>query len=162
MAPALYTNICSTCIQILGDISAWRPKLCFSEVRKHVVKLKSLYSPTSFFTIKVKFDKIQFEDFCTYRPIFLWLKYILFTSKRFLGFSILHLDNHMCYEENENTGKGDISYAKYEIFLKIRLQLANADPVLWRRHVCIIIKKIEIGSIMSQLNPELWKTGVLP
>ena len=39
--PALYRNICSTCVQILGDLSVWTPKLCFSEVRKHVVKPKS-------------------------------------------------------------------------------------------------------------------------
>ena len=127
--PALYRNICSTCV--LGDLSMWTPKLCFSEVRKHVVKLKSLYSPTSFFTIKVNFDKIQFEDYCIYRPnSFLWLKYILFTSKRFLDFSILYLDNYLCYEETENTGK-NIFYTKYEIFPKIRLQLANADTVFW-------------------------------
>ena len=105
-SPALYRNICSTCVQILGDLSVWTLKLCFSEVRKHVVKLKSLYSPTSFLTIKVNFDKIQLEDYCIYRPnSFLWLKYILFTSKRFLGFSILLLDDYWCCEENENTGK---------------------------------------------------------
>ena len=40
-SPGLYRNICSTCVQILGDLSVWTPKLCFSEVRKHVVKLKS-------------------------------------------------------------------------------------------------------------------------
>ena len=40
-SPALYRNICSTCVQILGDLSVWRPKLCFSEVRKHIVKFKS-------------------------------------------------------------------------------------------------------------------------
>ena len=34
-----------------------------------------------------------------------------------------------------------IFYTKYEIFPKIKLQLANADTVLGRRHVCIIIKK---------------------
>ena len=61
------------------------------------------------------------------------------------------------------TPEKDTFYTKYEIFPKIKLQLANADTVLGRRHVCIIIKKkIEIGSIVSELNPELWKTGVLP
>ena len=51
----------------------------------------------------VNFDKIRFEDYCIYWPnSFLWLKYILFTSKRFPGFSILHVDNYLCYEENEN------------------------------------------------------------
>ena len=79
-SPALYKNICSTCIQLLGDLSVWTPKLCFSEDRKHVVKLKSYNSPASFFTIKVNFDKIRFEDYCIYRPnSFLSLKYILFT-----------------------------------------------------------------------------------
>ena len=39
-----------------------------------------------FFTIRVNFDKIQFEDYCIYRPnSFLSLKYILFTEKRFPG-----------------------------------------------------------------------------
>ena len=37
--------------------------------------------------------------------------------------------------------KKDIFYTKYEIFPKIKLELANADTVLGRRHVCIIIKK---------------------
>ena len=102
----VYINICSTRVQILGDLSVWTPKLCFCEVRKHVNKLKSLNSPTSFSTIKVNFDKIQFKDYCIYRPnSFLWLKYILFYSKRFPGLSILHLDNYLCYEENENTRK---------------------------------------------------------
>ena len=79
-SPVLYINICSTCVQILGDLSVWTPKLCFCEVRKHVNKLKSLNSPTSFSTIKVNFDKNQFEDYCIYRPnSFLSLKYILFT-----------------------------------------------------------------------------------
>ena len=40
-SPALYRFICSTCVQILGDLSVWAPKLCFSEVRKHIVKFKS-------------------------------------------------------------------------------------------------------------------------
>ena len=65
-SPALYRNICSSCVQMLGDLSVWTQKLCFSEVRKHIVKLKSLYSPTSFFTVKVNFDKIQFEDYYIY------------------------------------------------------------------------------------------------
>ena len=79
-SPAFYNNICSTYVQILGDLSVWTPKLCFSEVRKHVVKLKSWNSPALFFTIKVNFDKIQFEDYCIYRPnSFLSLKYILST-----------------------------------------------------------------------------------
>ena len=67
-SPALYRNICSTCVHILGDLSVWTPKLCFSEVRKHVVNLKSLFSPTSFLTAKANFDKIQFEGYCIYRP----------------------------------------------------------------------------------------------
>ena len=67
-SPALYRNICSSCVQMLGDLSVWTQKLCFSEVRKHIVKLKSLYSPTSFFTVKVNFDKIQFEDYYIYPP----------------------------------------------------------------------------------------------
>ena len=105
-SPVLYINICSTRVQILGDLSVWTPKLCFCEFRKHVNKLKSLNSPTSFSTIKVNFDKIQFKDYCIYLPnSFLWLKYILFYSKRFPGLSILHLDNYLCYEENENTRK---------------------------------------------------------
>ena len=67
-SPALYKNSCSTCVQIWGDLSMWTPKLCFSEVRKHLIQIKSLYYPNSFFTIKVKFDKIQFEGYCIYRP----------------------------------------------------------------------------------------------
>ena len=106
-SPALYRNTRSTCVQIVGDLSVWMQKLWFSEVRKHVpvVQLKSLYSPIS--PIKVNFDKIQFEGYCIYRPnsFFLWWKYKLFTSKRFLVFSILLLDIYLCYEENENTGK---------------------------------------------------------
>ena len=79
-SPALYIHICPTCAHILGDLSMWTPKLCFSEVRKHVAKLKSLYFPASFFTIKVNFDKIQFEDYCIYWPnSFLSLKHILVT-----------------------------------------------------------------------------------
>ena len=75
-SPALYKNIWSTRVQILGDLSVWMLKLCFSEVRKHVIKHKSLNSRTSIFTIKVNFDNIQFEDYCIYRPnSFLWLKY---------------------------------------------------------------------------------------
>ena len=35
-SPALYRNICSTFVQILGDLSVWTAKLCFSEVRKHL------------------------------------------------------------------------------------------------------------------------------
>ena len=60
--------------------------------------------------------------------------------------------------------KKDIFYIKYEIFPKIKLQLANTDTVFGRRHVCIILSKskIEKGSIVSELNPELRKTGVLP
>ena len=78
-SPALYRNVCSTCVQSLGDLSLWTPKLCFSEVRKHVIKLKLENYPSSFFTIKVNFDKIQFEDYCIYRPYsILSLKYILF------------------------------------------------------------------------------------
>ena len=104
---ALYRNISSTCVQILGDLSVWTPKLSFCEVRKHVVKIKYLNSPTSFSTIKVNFDKIQFKDYCIYRPT---LKHMLFTSKGFPGLSILHLDNYLCYEENENIRKKDILY----------------------------------------------------
>ena len=79
-SPTLYINIFSTCVQILGDLSVWTTKLCFSEIRKHVVKVKSQNSHASFFTIKVNFDKIQFEDYCIYRPnSFLSVKYILFT-----------------------------------------------------------------------------------
>ena len=40
-SPALYRNICSIYVQILCDLSVWTPKLCSSEVRKHVVKFKS-------------------------------------------------------------------------------------------------------------------------
>ena len=29
-------------------------------------------------------------------------------------------------------------------------------------YVSLSKRKIEIGSIISELNPELWKTGVLP
>ena len=54
--------------------------------------------------------------------------------------------------------KKDIFYTKYEIFPKIKLQLANADTVFGRRHVCIIIKKRN----WNKLNPELWKTWILP
>ena len=139
--PALYRNICSTCVQILGDLSVWTPKLCFSEVRKHVVRLKSLYSITLFLTMKVNFDKIQIQGYCIYRPnSFSWWQYILLTSRLHLDFSIPHLDNYLCYEENENTGKV-IFNTKYEIFPKTMLQLANADTVLRRSHVGIIIKK---------------------
>ena len=136
----LYRNICSTYVQILGDLSVWTPKLCFSEFRKHVVKHKSFNSPTSFFTIKVNFDKIQFEDYCIYRSIFLLLKYTLFTSKRFPGSSILLLDDYLCHEKMKTLEKM-IFYIKYETFPKMRLQLANVDTVLGRSHVCIIIKK---------------------
>ena len=77
-SPVLNINICSTRVQILGDLSVWTPKLCFCEVRKHVNKLKSLNTPTSFSTIKFNFDKIQFKDYWIYLPnSFLWLKYIL-------------------------------------------------------------------------------------
>ena len=31
------------------------------------------------------------------------------------GFSILHIDNYLCYEENENTGKGYILYKIWNI-----------------------------------------------
>ena len=95
--------------------------------------------------------------------LFLWLKYILFTSERFPGFSIFHLDNHLCYE-NENTGKGYIFYTKYEIYPKIWLELANVDTVFGEKACTYHYhkEKIEIGSIISELNPELWKTGVLP
>ena len=55
-SPALYRNICSTCVHDLDDLSMWTPKLYFSEFRKHVVQFKSLYSPTSFLTMKVNFD----------------------------------------------------------------------------------------------------------
>ena len=85
-SPALYRNICSTCVQILGDLSVWTPKLCFSEVRKHVVQLKSLYSPTSFFTIKVNLDKIKYEGYCIYRPNFFVMKIHIVYFKRLLGF----------------------------------------------------------------------------
>ena len=47
----------------------------------------AILSPTSFITINVNFDRIQFECYCIYRPNpFLWWKCILFTSKRFLFF----------------------------------------------------------------------------
>ena len=46
--PALYKNICSTCVQILGELYVWTPKLCFSEVRKHVVKLNRKILPLHF------------------------------------------------------------------------------------------------------------------
>ena len=62
-SPSFYRNICSTYVQILGDLSVGTPRLCFSEIRKHVVQLKSLYFPTSFLTIKVNFDKIQFQGY---------------------------------------------------------------------------------------------------
>ena len=95
-SPALYRNICSTCVQMLDDLSVWTPKASFFEVRKRVVKLKSVYSPILFVTIKVNFDKIQFEDYGIFRPnSFLLLKYILFTSKRFPDYSILHLDDYL-------------------------------------------------------------------
>ena len=110
-SPALYRNICSICVHILCDVSIWTPQLCFSEVRKHVDRLKSLYSPTSFLTIKVNFDKIQFEDYCIYPSnSLLWLKYILLTSKRFLGFSIRNLDNYLCYEDNLKKSEKYILY----------------------------------------------------
>ena len=129
-SPALYRDICSTCVHILGDLSVWTTKLYFSEVRKHVVQLKSLYSPTSCLTIKVNFDKIQFEGYCIYRPnYFLRWKYILFISKRLFGFLMLFLDNYQCYEEIENTEKNEIFHTKYKIFKKIRLRLANADII---------------------------------
>ena len=40
-SPALYRTTCSTCVQLLGDLFVWTPKLCFSEVRKHIGKVKS-------------------------------------------------------------------------------------------------------------------------
>ena len=131
--------------------------------QKHVVKLKSLYSPTSFLTIKVNFDKIQFEDYCIYRPNpLLWLEYILFTSKRLPGFLILHLDNYLCYEENENTGKKDISYTRYEIYPK-GSNWQKRIP-FWGEcmYVSLSKRKIKVGNTVSELNPELWKTGVFP
>ena len=137
-SPALYRNICSTCVQILDDVSVWTPKLCFSEVRKHVVKFKSLFSPTSFLNIKAYFDKIQFEGYCTYRPnSSLWWKDILLTSKPIPGYSSLLLDNHLCYEENEDNGKKDTLYKIWNI----SKNKANADAVLRRSHVSSIIKK---------------------
>ena len=115
-SPALYRNICSTCVQILGDVSVWTPKICFSEVGKHVLEFKSLFSPTSFLTIKVNFDKIQFEGCCIYRhKSSLWWKYILLTSKRFLGPSLLLLDDYLCNEKNENTGKKIVGYGGLSI-----------------------------------------------
>ena len=138
-SPALYGNICSTCVQILGELSVWTPKLCFSEVRKHVVKLKSLYSPTSFLTIKVNFDKIQFEDYCIYRPFFVIKIHIVY-FKTVPGLFDTPLRWLSMLRRNENTGK-NVFYTKCEIFPKIRLQLANADTILGRRHVFIIIEK---------------------
>ena len=140
-SPALYRFICSTCVQILGDLSVWTPKLCFSEVRKHIVKFKSWNSPASFFTIRVNFDKIQCEDYCIYRPnSFLSLNtYCLLKNNsrafRYSTSMIIYVTKKM------KTPEKNIFYAKYEIFPKIKLQLANADTVLGRRHVCIIIKK---------------------
>ena len=63
-----------------------------------------------------------------------WIQYTPFPPSMERGY------NYLCYEENENTGK-NIFYTKYEIFPKIKLQLANADTILGRTHVCIIIKK---------------------
>ena len=66
----------------------------------------------------------------------------------------------ICYEENENTGK-NILYKIY--FPKIRLQLTNADTFLGgAMYVSLSKRKNEIGSIVSELNPTLWKTGILP
>ena len=157
-SPVLYRNICSTCVQNLGYLSVWTPKLCISEVRKHVVQLKLLYSPTSFLTIKVNFDKIRFEGYCIYRPnSFLWWKYMLFTSKLFLGVSILYLDNYLCYEENENTGKY-ILYNIWNIFKK-KAPIGKRGYHFGEKPS---IYHYEIDSTVSELNPELWKTGVLP
>ena len=106
-----------TCTEIfvLHVYTFWvTSKLCFSEVRKHVDTFKSLFSPTSCLTIKVNFDKIQFEGYCIYRTnSSLWWKYILLTSKRIPGYSLLLLDDNLCYEENENTGK---RYTLYKIW----------------------------------------------
>ena len=61
------------------------------------------------------------------------------------------------------TSEKDIFYTKNEIFPKIKLQLTNADTVLGEgMYVSLSKRKIEIGSIVSELNAELWKTGVLP
>ena len=57
----------------------------------------------------------------------------------------------------------DIFYTKYEIFPKIKLQLANADT-FWGEGIYVSLskRKIEIGSIVSELNPELWKCEFCP
>ena len=139
---ALYKNICSTCVQILGDLSVWALKLCFSEVRKHVVKLKSLDSSTSFFTIKVNFVKIQFEDYGMYRPnCLLGLKYILFTSKRFPGFLILYLDNYLCYEENETTGKKIYFIRNMKYLKKNKAPIRKRGNLFWGEGMYVSLSK---------------------
>ena len=70
-SPDLYRNICSTCLHILGDSSVWTPKLCFSEVRNHVVQLKSLYSPTSFHNIRSTLSRFNFKAIAYSDPILL-------------------------------------------------------------------------------------------
>ena len=111
----LYRNICSTYAQILGDLSVWTPKLCFSEFRKHVVKHKSFNSPTSFFTIKVNFDKIQFEDYCIYRSIFFIIKIHIVYFKTVPGFFDTPLRWLSMSRKNENTGENDILYKIWNI-----------------------------------------------
>ena len=61
-SPALYKNICSTCLQFLDDLSVWTPKLCLSEVKKHVVKLKSYNWILSKLTFMVKNEAGELYD----------------------------------------------------------------------------------------------------
>ena len=56
---------------------------------------------------------------------------------------------------------------KIYILYKIWNIFKNKAPVGKRgyregMYVSLSKRKIEIGSIVSELNPELWKTGVLP
>ena len=60
-SPAYYRNICSACVQILGDLSVWTQKLCFSEVKNMLFNLNHKILPLHISTQ------------------FLSLKYILFT-----------------------------------------------------------------------------------
>ena len=65
-SPALYKNICSTRVQIAGDLFIrvnaevmilWSLKLCWIVIFSHFI-----------LTIKVNFDRIQFDVYCIYRP----------------------------------------------------------------------------------------------
>ena len=67
----------------------------------------------------------------------------------------------MIISEGIFPGNGSLTSYTYEIFQKIMPQLTNADTVFGRSHVCIIIRKKNWNSVVSDLNTTLWKMGIL-